>query len=275
MLKKIVGSILLVSSTFAFSAEYVRPTLTDASVLDGRQSAVVFSKKTKNFTEAKAYKLQKAYVKNSVAKGVPIVGFKSGLTSIEAYKAYGLERPIAGVLLQAPLRGPKASLDVSDVQNPMIEMEFAYKVSQPIQEKITNDNVAKYIDSIAAAIEIPQINFPSNDFNGLDIIANNAMAYKLMIGEWQTFKSFNDVDAQKVTLRCDNKLLADGRGASLEGGQEKALVWLINHIIDHGYKIQKDQVLITGTLVKLTPAASCLYRAGFGKFGNLELLIAN
>lgn len=257
------------SSLPAVSAEHENP------VIINKQIAVVFSKKSPNLTVKKAYSLQKAYVKNSVAKGVDIVGFKAGLTTTESARAYGLDGPISGVLLQAPLRGNNASVSIKDTINLMLEQEFAYQISQTINEKITEDQLMDYVSGVAPAIEIPQLNFMANEYTGMDIIANNAMAYKVMIGDWQSPKSMKNLDGTKVSLTCNGQTLAQGKGSNASQGQVNALLWLINHMIDQGYKIQKGQILITGNLIKMVPAKPCVYTADYGQMGKLSLTVTD
>ena len=200
-----------------------------------RPEAVIFSKKYSTLSLKKAYNLQKAFVKNSVAKGVDIVGYKAGLTSPQALKAMNLHEPVSGVLLVEPLAGPSAEIHLKNTQNVMLEMEVAYLISKPVNDKITAEKLSAYVASVAPAIEIPQLNFPSNDYNGFDIIANNTLAYKLMIGEWRAQWDFTSLDAISVTLGCNKSVVANGKGSNVFGSQEAALLWLINHIIDLGY----------------------------------------
>lgn len=272
MLKKtICCSALYCLSLFAQAAADVVSEPPRATLAAGSTTAVIFSKKSPNLTLKKAYNLQKAFVKNSVAKGVDIVGYKAGLTTPESATAMGLQNPISGVLLQAPLAGSEAQVSIGNTSGLMLEMEVAYLISRPVTEKITAEQLPGYIAAVAPAIEIPQVNFPSNDFKGLDVIANNALSYKLMIGEWQAHAGLTELDALPVSLACNGKVRGEGKGSYAMGSQSRALLWLINHILDQGYKIQKGQVLITGTLVKATPAKPCAWVADYGKLGKLRL----
>ena len=278
--KAVLCSALFGVSLAAFAASEIIPDAARTSpashgvqASSAKPSAVIFSKKSSSLTVKKAYNLQKAFVRNSVAKGVDIVGFKGGLTTPEAARAMGLESPISGVLLQAPLHGPNAELSLEGTRNLMLELEVAYRMAKPVNEKVTVAELPQYIEAVAPAIEIPEMNFASNDFNGLDVIANNAMAHKLVIGEWQPAVGLATLDAMPVSLACNGKVLAEGKGSNTMGGQGAALAWLVNHILDQGYKIQKGQVLITGTLIKIVPASPCGYRASFGRLGNLGLAV--
>jgi len=257
----------------SLSVSAIAETLLDPSKGNGNaiNSAIVFSKKVKNLTLKKAYHLQKAYVKNSVAKDVSITGFKAGLMGKGEPQANGLNEPISGVLLLEPMLGSSAKLQLTKQTHPQIELELAYQISQPITEKISLENLSSYVSQVAPAIEIPLINFESNDFTGLDVVANNALAYQLMIGPWQPIKSFKVLDKQSVELLCHGKVIAKGKSANVLDGQASALVWLVNNIIDLGYKIQKGQVLITGNTIKRTPADTCAYIAKFGEMGDLHL----
>lgn len=275
MFKKLFVTFLLISASGVALTNNV-PASTTSVVIPYKNStnAVIFSKKNKHLTLNKAYHLQKAFVKNSVAKGAAIAGFKAELTASGAPEANGLHEPISGVLLLTPIKGAKAEINLEGAINPSVELEFAYQISQAISDKISIDDLPAYISHVAPAIEIPQMNFPSNNYIGLDLIANNAMGYKLAIGEWQPLNPFNQLDIQAVSLSCNGAVLIKGKGANVMGGQAKALVWLINNIIDHGYKIQKNQVLITGNIVSISTVKPCAYQANFGRFGQLDLQVS-
>ncbi len=235
------------------------------------QEAVIFSSKYRNLNLKKAYNLQKAYVKNSVSKGEKIIGYKAGLTRESSAQKYGLSGPISGVLINEPLSGDGLLIQSNGAHKLMLEQEIAYRFIKETHKGMTLEELKQSIDAVAPAVELPDISFPSTDYNGLDIIANNALAYKFIIGEWQPVPV--DIDNIDVSLSCGADLLAKGKSSNVMGGQWEALLWMVNHLSDQGYSIQKNQIVITGSLINMQEAGPCAYTANFGELGKMTFTI--
>ena len=62
-------------------------------------------------------------------------------------------------------------------------------------------------------------------------------------------------------------------GSDLNRGQWKTLLWLVNNIIDQGWKIEPGQVLITGALGNMVKAKKGQYIATFSGVGQIDFRI--
>ena len=93
--------------------------------------AVLFSERFE-LTEAKAYQIQKAFVKNSLAKGAVELGYKAGLTNRSAQEKFAINVPISGVLLLPPAREGLVNpvFDLANSHQLMLELELAFKLNQ-------------------------------------------------------------------------------------------------------------------------------------------------
>jgi 2-keto-4-pentenoate hydratase len=232
------------------------------------RQAVVFSRKYPDLTVKKAYNLQKAYVRNRVSKGVRISGYKAGLTGKGAPQNLGLSDPISGVLLADPLTGDGVALQLRDANHIIVEQELAFRFSRDIRKEISLEELRESVDAVAPAIELPDASFPDGEFNGLDIIANNAMGWKFIIGSWQPVPE--KIDSIPVMLSCNGALLAQGKSNHVKGGQWQLLHWMVNHLLQHGYNIHAGQLILTGNLLRPVDAAACDYSADFGKLGKIN-----
>lgn len=229
--------------------------------------AVIFSLKYKNLNLKKAYNLQKAYVKNSVSKGVKIIGYKTGLTEEGSAQKVGLLEPITGVLMNKPLVGDGQIVSLKNTHKLMLEQTIAFRFAHATHKDMTLGELKQSVDAIAPSIELPDVSFSNENYNGLDIIANNAMAYKFIIGKWQSVPE--NIDNIEVSLTCDNRQVAKGEVNNSLGGQWQTLLWMVNHLASHGYNIQKDQIVISGSLVPEFEAIPCSYTANFGELGKI------
>lgn len=239
---------------------------------DRKPTAVNFSARYKSLSTERAYQLQKAFVRNRVAHGVTMVGFKAGMTTPETQAIFGINSPITGVLIEPPLQGSNIILSLDQAHDLRVEQEIAFRVSEVISSKVDDvESLKDYFDAIAPAVELPDLNFIASEFNGLDVIANNAMAYKLIIGQWR--ESSRDLDTVPTTLYCDERLLINQSSSKVLEGQWDALLWMVNHVISQGYTIQPGHILLTGAINGMHKATACHYTADFGALGVIRFIV--
>lgn len=239
---------------------------------DRKPSAVNFSARYKSLSTERAYQLQKAYVRNRVAHGVTMVGFKSGMTSEQTQKHFGVSTPITGVLIEPPLQGSNIVVPLAQAHALKVEQELAFRVSKVISNKVdTVEELKTYFDAIAPAIELPDLNFIGSDFTVLDIIANNAMVHKLIIGQWR--KPNRNLDNIATSLYCDDKLVINQTSSKVLEGQWSTLLWMVNHVIAQGYTIRPGQILLTGAINGMHEAKACHYTADFGPLGIIRFVV--
>ena len=83
---------------------------------------------------------------------------------------------------------------------------------------------------------------------------------------------FKDLDLNNTstTLTLNGETVLQGKGADALGDQWKAALWLINTIVEQGYKIEPGHVLITGALPKATRGKPGKYVADYGKLGQIS-----
>lgn len=222
-----------------------------------------------------AYRVQKRYVARRLKRD-SIVGFKGGLTGPGAPQKFGLQEPVVGVLLASQKlyadngSGKPQQLSLSDYHHMMLETEIGFVFNETIREPIADiPALKKTIRAVFPAIEVPDLGFDDRSkLRGFDVIANNVVAKKFILGEGKQ-ASF-DIDSVAVTLRCTEHIINEGHGSDAMGGQWRAALWLTNKILSMGYEIQPGQVLITGALGKMVPAQACGFEADFGSFGNIK-----
>lgn len=260
--------ILLASGIVSAQTESLQMTVSVSEVV---ASSKVFSQRF-NLTEDKAYKFQHSFVKNAQSKGALAHGYKAGLVSQPAQQKYGVEKLITGVLLTEPLLAAnKPIIKLDGSKDIYMEIEMAYQLKSSITEPVKNIEALKgLIARTAPAIELPNANFTRDDFNGFDIIANNALAYRYIVGQWS--EDFSGIDNQNISLSCDDKLV----GSVVERitpPQWEILLQMVNHLVTEGFSLRAGNILLSGNLGKLLPAKPCQYKADFGHYGSFEYTI--
>ena len=229
--------------------------------------------------ERQAYNLQRSFIQNAHKHNDKVMGYKAGLMSVSAFQALSLTSPVTGVLLESSLLTPDSAGDhtysLNAALNLMIEQEFAFRLSRSITHAIVADDLINYIDKVSTSIELPDVSFPHKKFLGVDIIANNVLANKVVLSKWQTLtpKLFTALDQLTIHLSCHGDVVATGVGKNTLLGQKDALLWMINHLVNEGFLLNKGMVLLTGNLIPMTKAKACRYTASFSEFDDMNVTV--
>lgn len=245
---------------------------TSCFALEKNSSAIVFSKSYKGLNVDKAYQLQKAFVRNQASYGNAMIGFKAELNAKAKQEEYGLSAPISGILMRSARIDETKALSFDKTAANMIKIGLSFKTSKAIRKPVESVTQLKsYFSAAALTLEIPNFSFDSAQFNGLDVIANNAMANKVLFAQWQAIPEH--LDALSYQLSCDGKRILTSNGSEIGDGQWQTLLWLVNHVIDQGYTIRAEQFLFTGGLGDMLPLQACHYHASISSLGDLWLQV--
>lgn len=220
-----------------------------------------------------AYRIQTAFVKKKLVND-KIAGFKAGLTSKPGQQRFGVSSPVAGVLFESGLLSDLAVVDRSNFHQLMLETEIGFiigtSITEPVEDQAT---FQKSIKAIVPIVEFPDLGFTDiSKLRGVDIVAANVTARKVIIGKPKTIDTFeiNDLD---VTLSLEGERINTGKATDALGDQWKAAMWLANTMIEQGWALEEGQVLITGALGKMLPAKPGGYVAEYGDLGRISFKV--
>jgi 2-keto-4-pentenoate hydratase len=220
-----------------------------------------------------AYRVQHAFVQRRLDGAQP-AGFKGGLTSPAAQARFGASGPIAGVLIVGPSQTP-ATLQLSKLRGLNIETEVGMRVGRAITQKLRDiDDLRQHIDGIGPAVELPNLDYETPaQLTTPDIVASNVAAAYFLVGEFVP-ASQRDPNAANPRLACDGKEVNVGQAREALGDQWQAALWLVNTMIEQGWRIEPGQILMTGALGRMIPARPGHCRADYGDWGYIEVDIA-
>ncbi len=217
-----------------------------------------------------AYEIQTEYVRLKLGND-RTAGYKAGLTSRGAREKFGVSTPVTGVLFSSGMYMNSPSVDGSKLRSPVIETEIGFVVGKPIEEKITDaGRIMDHISAIMPVVEIPETGFGDmKKLKAEDIVAANVGSAAFIAGAQKPLAN-DDLDGLTVELVSGGETLYRGSGSDAMGGQSEALLWLVNSVLDNGWKIEKGNILITGALGKVVPANPGRYEARYGGLGNIS-----
>ncbi len=220
-----------------------------------------------------AYEIQTEYVRLKLGND-RTAGYKAGLTSRGAQEKFGVSTPVTGVLFSSGMYMNSPSVDGSKLRSPVIETEIGFVVGKPIEEKIADaGRLMDHISAIMPVVEIPETGFGDmKKLKAEDIVAANVGSAAFIAGAQKPLAN-DDLDGLTVELVSGGETLNQGRGQDAMGGQLQALLWLVNSVLDNGWKIDKGNILITGALGRVVPANPGRYEARYTGLGNISFYI--
>lgn len=235
------------------------------------QPIPILTKTEPGLTNEGAYTVQKDYVAMKLAGGDAIAGYKGGLTAGGVQKRFGMSAPVTGVLFASGMLKGSPVLERKGFGALMLETEIAMELGTSVTETLPDiASLRRVIRSVGPAIEVPDLGFA--DMKALkapDLIAANVSARQYIIGAGVAPENF-DLNQIRVVLYHNGTAINSGPGSDALGDQWNAALWLVNSMVEQGYKIEKGSILLTGALGAMLPGKPGNYIADYGPFGRIE-----
>ena len=282
IIKKAVLAVLLILVTSAFfcslGSALERGLLEDIKqTRPGNLPHPVPSTRLPGLTEDKAYALQRMLTEELVQGGMPIRGWKAGLTTEQSQKRFGAKSPVLGPLFKPGELGPDCVVDSSVYHRLIIEMEIGYIAGEKIDKPVPDvGSMKKLIKDVCPAVELPDIRFAEmKGITEADLIVLIAVAVssaKYMPGKGVPVGSV-DLSKVKVVLTQDGFTVNEGRSQDAMGDQWNALLWLVNSAISRGYVIEPGHLMITGAVGHIVPGKPGHYEGTWTGLGTISWTI--
>lgn len=208
---------------------------------------------------------------------VPIAGWKLALTSAAGQRAAGVEHPVAGRLAATAISA--APREVEMTPGPLYaEAELAITFAQDLPARIEayrTSEVAAAIGDIHAAIELCTSRFEDDDVGPGMLVADNAFAHMLVLGDRLAAGWDSRFESLPVKLQCTGAPSVDGSTSAVMGNPLHALVWLTNWLSSEGQALQRGQIVATGSCTGVMEVrAGQQLRASFEAMGEANVTIA-
>lgn len=225
-----------------------------------------------------AYSVQTRSVRAKL-QGASPAGFKAGLTSPPSQARFKTNDAVAGVLFKEGALQSADTVSLRESRGLHIEVEIAMRIGTVIDKPLADvDALRAHIDGIAPAIELPNLDYAQPQaLDAIDIIATNVAASKYIVGEFVS-PAQRDPNAVDIRLVCNDKEMFTGKGSDSLGDQWRAALSVVNKMLEHGWKIEPGQILLTGALGKMLPGATghCVasYHANNSPWASLEINVS-
>src|SRR5699024_8000078 len=214
---------------------------------------------------AEAYQVQNKLTElKKTQNDEEVVGFKISMTSEEMQRDVGKSNePAYGTFTSNNLVQRNVTLQPKAPF--LLEPELVFNLEEVVKKS-----------KIAAGLEIPSSRykhwFPFNEEVKLvDIIADNAFAGGMLIGEAINIPSSIDWTNIQVNLTFNEEKLATGYSEEVLGNPLKAVLWLNEKRVSQGFSLTKGTIISSGTFTDPVPLKAGTYKAAFDLLGDISL----
>jgi 2-keto-4-pentenoate hydratase len=223
----------------------------------------------KDLDPASAYAIQEGYIELRSRSGAMVVGRKIGCTSKTIQEFFGIDTPDFGYLLDDMLRAIGAEIELSQLIEPMVEPEVAFRLGAELRGPgITSEDVFAATAALMPALEIIDSRIRGWNIAFADTVADNGSSSLFVLGEELNLEIGVDLAAEYVSFRrCGVEIDSDFATAVL-GHPLNAVAWLANSIAEFGGMLKAGEVVLSGSITKAARVgAGESYEAKFSTLG--------
>ena len=203
-----------------------------------------------------AYAISLDMLARRLADGERVVGKKIGATSKAVQDMLGVHQPDFGFLTDWMQIDGDIDVDGKALIAPRAEAEIAFILKDSLRgPDVTIEQVLAATASIAPCFEIVDSRIADWKISIVDTVADNASCGLFVLGEERLGPMAFDLPALHVAVSKNGVPLSEGFGAAVQGHPAQAVAWLANTLGAHGVTLDAGDVILSGSLVPLAPAA--------------------
>ncbi|MGG3989976.1 2-keto-4-pentenoate hydratase [Bacillus smithii] len=218
-----------------------------------KREVVRLTSEIPDLTPEQAYRIQEELVNLKLANGHRIIGPKMGLTSFAKMQQMKVNEPIYGYVLDDMLIESGETVSFSEFIHPKVEIEIAFFLGEDIEgPSVTSAQVMSATAYVAPALEIIDSRYKNFQFTLPDVIADNASASRVVIGNKLTPVSSlkTDLELTGAVLYINGELKANGAGAAILNHPANSIAALANMLARSGKKLQAGDIILAGAITE-------------------------
>jgi 2-keto-4-pentenoate hydratase len=226
-----------------------------------------------------AYLSQDYLIRDIIAGGDKVVGYKVAFTSAASREAAGAPGPAYGRLLASQRRESGATIPAGDFHKVAVELEVAMVIGRRIDKPVGSiEELKPRVRAVCPALELPDDHFAPDAGRARfeDRVADNIGSHRFVLGPAVEPDRVN-VDAVTATLTLDGQAVAAGRARDVLSSPWASLLWLVNGLVKSGLVLEPGDVVLTGSMIapySPPPGREAgTYVGDFGAFGSVSCRI--
>ncbi|PSJ60926.1 2-oxo-hept-4-ene-1,7-dioate hydratase [Pseudaminobacter soli (ex Li et al. 2025)] len=238
----------------------------------------LLSLKHPEMTMDDAYAVQSAWVKQKIADGRKVIGWKIGLTSKAMQYALNIDIPDSGVLFDDMMFEDGATIPKERFIQPRIEAEIAFVMKAPLSgPNVTVFDVLNATDYVTPALEILDTRILRVDPETkkartiVDTISDNAANAGIVIGGRAMRPQEVDMRWMGAIVSRNAEVEETGLGAGVLNHPARGIAWLANRLAAYGESIEAGQIVLAGSFIRPVEARhGDTIVADFGPYGTIS-----
>ena len=206
---------------------------------------------------AEAYAIQDSVLERYIAMSPMrrrIGGWKIALTTPTMQSMCKIDHPCEGAIFTDRIQNTDGTCRADRFSHLGGESEIAVQLGADLPagaQPWTAASVAPHVEALMPAIEIvDDRHCPYGEIGGGQLIAENAFNWGIVLGRPVTDWRGLDLEAIKGRMLVDGQQVGEGCGADALGHPLAAVAWAANALNARGRRIEKGQVVMTGSLVR-------------------------
>jgi len=224
--------------------------------LRGRHTVSPLIEQDATLTMDDAYAISLGFLERRKADGERVVGKKIGVTSKAVQDMLGVHQPDFGFLTDWMFVDGDIDVDAKALIAPRAEAEIAFILKDRLNGPgVTPQDVIAATEAIAPCFEIVDSRIRDWKISIVDTVADNASCGVYVLGEARADPRAHDLPNLHVTVTKNGAPLSEGYGHAVQGDPAMAVAWLANTLGAYGVTLEAGDVILSGSVVPLEPAA--------------------
>lgn len=225
--------------------------------LQARRTVAPLTSRHSDITIADAYAIQQRMMARRLAAGERVVGKKIGVTSAAVMNMLGVFQPDFGWLTDAMVYNEGEAIPANTLIQPKAEGEIAFVLKKTLQGPgVTAADVLAATEGVMTCFEIVDSRIHDWKIKIQDTVADNASCGVFVLGDRLVDPRDVDLVTCGMVLEKNGEIVATGAGAAALGHPANAVAWLANTLGQHGIALEAGEVVLSGSLGIMVPAAA-------------------
>ena len=225
---------------------------------------------------AEAYAAAELNVRDQLARGRRIVGKKVGLTSPAVQRQLGVDQPDFGVLFDDMECLTGAEIPAGRLIQPKMEAEVAFVMGADLGPGVPSwAEFLRAVEYALPALEIVDSAIADWAITLVDTVADNASSAMFVLGDQPVSVGRLQLAQLPMTMTRGDAVVSRGTGAACLGHPLRAAWWLARTMGERGQPMRAGEVVMSGALGPMVPAASGdVFAADLGPLGTVGCRMA-
>lgn len=203
-----------------------------------------------------AYAISLAFLGYRLEAGERVIGKKIGVTSKAVQDMLGVHQPDFGFLTDAMHITGDIDIDAHRLIAPRAEAEIGFILANDLNGPgVTPQDVIAATAAICPCFEIVDSRIRDWKISIIDTIADNASCGVFVLGAERLDPRLFSLPDLRVSVSKNGAPLSEGFGHAVQGDPAMAVAWLANTLGNYGVSLNAGDIILSGSLVPLEPAA--------------------